>query len=394
MVMRLQSRREKWALSVGTIFLVIDILMIYDWFIVGSMIFGSAFLILVLSTMRKNHWPIRFARITIFTSLLFLLANPVPTQWGPQFYRHWGDNRTELIEPDHPIMPELNQSFQIWFVERNEFSFSEDTNFEHQVREVDRYIRWERFNYTLDHLSWYVFDHLATIDEIIGTEDEEGKWHDDCDGISTITASFLIFLGFSNTYISEVTYHYHTMVYPEDVNPRTEEGYFQGIALYRSGAMEGDHESYYMWNQTDMFIPGGRPLWKSMGEIFTDGNAWEREMVDLFEGFYTGMPLWGNIILVYIISFLAGALCCSFVQLGINPKLQSGYKKHHGKKYAAFLGLIIFFGFTFGYLIAWLSIHKGMDLTYLCNPILFCAFTLSFILADRHFIKNRKFVHH
>ncbi len=367
--------------------------MIANWFIVGSVLFSSIFIILALSMLRKHKFHLRFLKVSVFVAILFFVANPVPQYWGTQFRIRWADNRTQLIEPNHPIMPSLNQSFQSWYYESNGINFSSDPDFEHRVRAVDEYVRTNRFRYTLDQAQYVSYDHLATIDDVIASEDVDGYWHDDCDGISVITASFLIFLGFRNTYISEVTYHYHTMVYQEGVNPKTKEGYLQGIALYRGRVLnvsEGlsDHVSYYMWNQTEMFVPEGRPLWRSIGEIFTDGNVWRFDVLEIYDGTITGMPLLFNLLLMWVVGVLAGTLCVWFPQIGLKTHLNSERKKHDGKKHALILGTVIFGAFTVNFVLAYLSINNLVELAYLCNPIVASAFLACFRISDRRFVSE------
>jgi hypothetical protein len=391
----------KW-LIIGLICLIFDIIMIIDFYIVGSVAIVTVIIILIAGTMSKTKRTIRFSKIWITIAIMMLFVNP-PQSWTPQFTRRWGDNRTDLINPKHSFMTELNSSFQQWFDGKYNKSFNQEMDFEIQVRAVDIFIREVIFIYTLDQYNYpWSIDHLPTIDEILATTDDEGKLHDDCDGISIITTSFLINLGFLNTYISEVTYHYHTMVFQEGIDPKTKEGYKQGISLYKGRVLvDNDKQSYYLFNQTEIFVPEGRPIYKSVFEIYTDGNVWKFDITELYSGEITGLPVFLNYAGIYVLFLGVSAFLISWVQMGLIKKVgkkdkamkkheesKSKEKKREKLKLLFLIGTILYFALTLNNIIAMGALSGYQNWTFLCNPILSIAFVISISLINRKLEKK------
>jgi hypothetical protein len=250
---------------------VLVAVLLIDFYIVGTTIGASVWIVVLVGTQRRSRAAVRFLKSLLVLVVLFVAMNPSPRWWVPQFQRRWLDNRTQLINPMHPIMEDLNAGFRLWHQQEHGVDFDDVIDFETRVRAVDVYIRQQRFHYQYDQLTYGgTFDHLPTIDEILATEDDNGLWRDDCDGISLITCSFLLYLGY-NAYISEVTYHYHTMVFRPEDDPKTAEGYLNGVSLYRGRVLaDNDKQSYYLFNQTELFIPPTRPLAQSIVEIYLD----------------------------------------------------------------------------------------------------------------------------
>ena len=284
-------------------------------------------------------------------------------------------------------MPSINASFQVWFENRNGYTFNEDMDFEHKVREVDRYMLWELFDYTLDQVQYLGYlDYLPTIDEILATNDSEGYLHDDCDGISIMTTSFLIYLGFQNCYISEVTYHYHTIVYQDGDDPKTLEGYPKGISLYITDALEiNDKQSYYMFNQTEVFIPPNRPLFNSILEILVDGSVWQKDITDLFDGSLLELDPILNYIVILAISILLGGGMIFYAQWGVRDKTKTRLPKFYGMKYTIAFGIIIFAMMFINNQITLLDMEVGMSLFLPCNPILMITLASLLLIANKKF---------
>lgn len=376
------SPKEKKLLIVGIIFMVLDIILLIDFYIVGTIMGISVLIVFVVGTVKRGDFIVTFSKAWIVLFCMFIILNPNPVHWGTQFQRRWMENRLDLIEPDHPSLPDTNSTFQSWFLSENGINFDDESDFETKVRGVDTYVREELFVYTLDQFNYGGYmDHIASMDEIITSKDGDGKYHDDCDGISVFTASFLIYLGFNNTYISEVTYHYHVMVYQDGINPKTESGYLSGITLYRGRVMappKPDKISYYMFNQTDIFIPPTRPLLGSVIEIFLDGNVWKYDISELFSGELLGLPsLIGSTAstiimhtLLAIIMILASFGLLIYTQAGINEKLKSDMPKNAGKKNGLVMGLILFGTLFICNLLVFIEVRTGYALSMLCNPIL------------------------
>jgi hypothetical protein len=373
----------------GLFFFSIILVLLIDYYIVGTILIGTIMLITGITTVRRDRFSMRFFKVMCVGIACFLIANPFPSYWQDQFIRRWGMNRCNLIQPDHPMMPEIAADFYLWHQSEYGIPFSNVQDFETQVRRVDVYIRHERFVYTLDQYNYHgYYDHLPTIDEILATTDSDGKWHDDCDGISLITASLLIYMGYTHTYISEVTYHYHTMVFREGDDPRTIEGYQNGISLYKGRVLtENDKQSYYLFNQTDLFIPGGRPVYRSVGEILVDGNVWKRDIMEIFTGELTGFPVAVNFGLVLIATQFLGFGAVLYVHAGLNPKFKSPVQKGSGKRKGLFSGFGLFGAFVLNYFISISAVNGGNDLTFLCNPIIILSFLAILYYLNRFFTK-------
>ncbi len=374
----MERKTEKILWLIAIILVIFILVLLVDYYIVGSVIGASIMIVGAIGTWRKRRLERRIIKLVIVLIAFFILTNPAPQFWLSQFERRWMNNRTKLIEPNHPVMNSINGSFHQWFFNRTGYEFAQETDFEKQVRAVDEYIRLERFHYQYDQDTYNgYYDHLPTIDEILQSEDSEGKWRDDCDGISIMTASFLIYLGFKNTYISEVAYHYHTMVFHDGDDPKTIEGYYRGISLYRGLNMqENDKISYYLFNQTEVFIPPARPLVVSLGEILVDGSFWKYEFVWIFNGQMTGMPLWANILLILIISQLMGIGLVAYTHAGVSSKLKSSnLKRRQGTQLSLIAGFSLFAMFIINYLL--------VDIAFLCNPILMITFASILILLEK-----------
>ena len=86
------DKKEKALLILGLAFFVIDIILLIDYFIVGTVIGISAILIFVIATLRKRDIILRFSKITLIVFFLFILLNPAPQHWVSQFNRRWMDN--------------------------------------------------------------------------------------------------------------------------------------------------------------------------------------------------------------------------------------------------------------------------------------------------------------
>jgi hypothetical protein len=385
------TKKEKIILPFGILFLLLDIFFIIDFYIVGSVIGVCTIAIISLGTLRKKDFIQRVTKIAFVTFFLFIALNPAPQYWASQTSRRWMDNRTQLIEPDHAIMPSINASFQVWFENRNGITFNEDTDFEHKVREVDYFMLYHLFDYTLDSVQYLGYlDYLPTIDEILATNDSEGYLHDDCDGISIMTTSFLIYMGFKNCYISEVTYHYHTIVYQDGDDPKTLEGYPKGISLYITEAlMLNDKLTYYMFNQTEMFIPPNRPLVGSLFEIFVDAAVWQKDITELFDGELTGLSPILNYIVLFAASVLLGGGIIYFTQLGVRDKYNTRLPKHLGTKYALLFGTILFGVMFLNNQITLTAMEDGFDLFSPCNPILITTLTTLLFIANRKFASEK-----
>lgn len=231
---------------------------IATWFMILTILALLIFGLVFGGTMGRNH-PYRKAnRAVLIVFLVFVGLNLNVTQWPSQIARRLPGGRNALLEPDHASFPQLNQTFHEWhpwYYDGIEFDDWNTTR--QEVEAVDDFIRRNITEYQYDLYPPYLMaDHLPTIDQIMQADaDGDGRYEDDCDGMTIFTASFLLFLGY-NAFVSEVYFHWHTIVFPAGADPHTVAGYEAGIPLYASRL-----ESFYIFNQTEMFVPPTRTVW-------------------------------------------------------------------------------------------------------------------------------------
>jgi len=231
--------------------------------------------------------------------------------------RHSPGGRLKLIDPDHSEIEKIEDDFYSWHLDRYGTIFddlSEDTleDLELKLKRVDYYIRVYVIVWTDDMITYFSTDHVATLDEIFESDsDEDGILEDDCDGIAVLTASLLIHMGY-NAFISECLSHWNTIVFPEDSNPKTLEGFENGIHLYNSW----DRPSYYIFNQTEVIIPPGRPIILSLYELFMESGTYE-DFAYLFHNGFMGLPLIFTMLIVYAILLIAALVVYIGVKIGL-----------------------------------------------------------------------------
>jgi len=283
---------------------------------------------LIAGTLRRHEIWKRLNRLAVIFFVIFVLLFPNVMRWPEQIARRLPGGRQALLEPTHPYFKDtLNQSFHDWYLAKNGKSFEAETDFKVKMLEVDYYIRRVKMEYVYDLMNplYLLDDHLPTVSEILASDtDGDGKWEDDCDGMTILTASFLIFLGY-NAFISEVEFHWQTIVFPWNVDPRTVEGYLSGVALYMSSPDE--LVSFYLFNQTEMFIPPTRTIWHGVW----DNIAGTYLLGSLFEAI-PGEYLWVLWIIVPVAAYLLCILFATLLRI-FNWKLQPGTRifKESGK---------------------------------------------------------------
>jgi len=194
-----------------------------------------------------------------------------------QFVRHSPGGRQNLLEPEHPELAGLNASFYTWHQGRFGVSFDSLNETTHEELElkmvrVDYWLRnWVIKWMTDTGAPYYTNDHVATLDEIFASDTNgDGVLEDDCDGIAVLTVSLLLHMGY-NAFVSECMSHWHTIVFPVGSDPKTLEGFENGIHLYNSWG----RPTYYIFNETEVIIPPARPIVLSMYEIFMDAGTYE-----------------------------------------------------------------------------------------------------------------------
>ncbi len=301
------NRDKKIFLCVGLPLLIFLGFIMATFYMILTVFAGIILAALIGGTLRRDRVWKRLTRLAVLFFMVFVILFPNVTRWPEQIARRLPGGRQALIEPTYPGFPELNASFHSWHVWKYGDTFESVTDFENQTRHVDEYIRRNRTQYTFDYTNplYMLNDHLPTVDQVFHSNDTVGGvWHDDCDGMTVVTASFLIFLGY-NAFISETYFHWQTIVFPAGANPHTVEGYNQGIVLYRINPNELTL-SFYLFNKTDMFIAPTLTVWDGIRD-----NIFDSWIVDSIFG-DTGLEPWVWAIAIPIVAFV---LCLLFATL-------------------------------------------------------------------------------
>ncbi|MBD3228803.1 MAG: hypothetical protein GF329_11510 [Candidatus Lokiarchaeota archaeon] len=184
------------------------------------------FIVLVVGfCLHKKDLELRLTKLGILLFLIFFLMFPNPLDWGNQIYRRI--DRQQLIEPSNAKIALLNETFYVWYSQKNDtyFGYSSTTEFTElneviQVKLVQFFLYnssnpEQIIDYSYDFFNppRYAYDHLATVDEILGSNfTSPHSVTDDCDGIAVITCSLLIHMGY-DAFIAEGDFHWWTIVF-------------------------------------------------------------------------------------------------------------------------------------------------------------------------------------
>lgn len=306
------------------------------------------------SFVRREQLPMRLTKVAIFSFVIYIIMFYNVTQLPSQIVRHLPGQRNELLEPENEHIAEFKEDFYDWHESKYNLSFTalpEDNEAQQELKllRIDYYIRQVRMEYTYDtNPPYFYYDHLPTIDEIFQSDsDGDGKLQDDCDGITILTVSLLLNMGY-DAWVAEVEYHYHTMVFLEGADPKTKEGYKDAIIIYNSRSKP----AYMIFNDEESLIPPGRPLIMSIGEILTGASMYENYFLGFFHGKYFTIPFLLMIPIAYIITILLSGLIIFFHQIGRNLNFTN---RNHKRGIIRLIGqnsLIVSFGLFLLYLVA------------------------------------------
>jgi hypothetical protein len=341
--------------------------------VLAGMILGA----LIGGTMRRDRIWRRLNRLAVILFLVFFMLFPNVTRWPEQIGRRLPGGRQSLLEPAYSGFPALNASFHEYYLWKTAIPFESAPDLENETRSVDEYIRQNRTKYIFDYTNpaYLLNDHLPTVDEVFHSDfNGDGFWEDDCDGISLVTASFLIFLGY-NAFISETYFHWQTIVFPAGADPRTESGYRSGIILYRINQDELNL-SFYLFNQTELFIAPTLTVWDGIRDNIFD--PW------IVEGIFgdTGLEPWVFAIAIPLLAFMLCLLFATLLRI-FNWKLRPNARVY--KESAK--GAIILASVLYVLLVLFLN-----DLSSLGNIILFggVGATLAFLDPRLHTNEREK----
>ncbi|MBD3351699.1 MAG: hypothetical protein GF364_09465 [Candidatus Lokiarchaeota archaeon] len=352
---------------------------------------------LCIGTFGRDNGVKRLTRaLTIITIFLFVFYPNIP-KWSSQFARRLPGGRNSLIEPDHPNFPELNDTFREWHLDRYGYAFDLLDDLETEVKRVDYFIRWNVTEYEYDMFSPYLMvDHLPTVSEIFASDfDGDGRLEDDCDGQTILTASFLLFLGYEQVFISEIDFHWHTIVFPSHVDPLTPEGYDDAIFLYYWGSFA----SFYIFNQTDTFIPPGRSLGQSLWDIIKSDYIFDKVgYIVLYDGYIPFEVHWS----LWIVIILAVGLILSLLFSGLLTMFHKHWVQNWKQIVKTFilatitlagcLGLLVLF-YHLEYNVEYFKNLDTFEFDWIGNIVLFIGIGLNMRVLDHGIIyKGRKII--
>lgn len=363
--------------------LIFIIYVLFTHYVQFSAFFIIVLLIATLGMLNKKSLWMNSTKIILFGLIMYFILFSNLALLPEQLARRSFGGRERLIEPEHPKIVEFKDDFCDWHVQRFNVDFGEMPedaieDLELKLYRVDYYVRTVRAEYKYDIDSGYAYyDHIPTIDEIFSSDfDGDGKLEDDCDGLSILTTSLLISMGY-NAYISECEWHWHTLVFPDGANPREIAGFDQAIYLYNSQK----RPSYFIFNNEETIIPSNRPLYVSFFEIFTGARTYENYVIRIFNGYYIDLPIFLYIPFLFLISSLLGAAIFYYMKIG-NRATDKEKRKETKKniKITLLLGSLICFLF---FIIYWFTIT---GLASWCNLIVTIGIASSFRISQ-YFLK-------
>lgn len=335
--------------------------------------------IFFMSLIRKEQIWLRLTKIGFLTFIIYLIMFINVSHLPNQFARRLPGGRQALLEPNNSHVLEFKQDFYEWHLikyGKNYEDLLETTNdeLELKLKRVDYYIRTQRVDYEYDiSAPYYYYDHFPTIDEIFASDiDGDGYLQDDCDGITFLTVSLLLNMGY-NAWVVEVEFHYHTMVFRESVDPKTKEGFEQGIKLYNSR----NKPPYLLFNQEEMIIPPTHSILMSFIDVYTGSSMYESYLQRFIDGDYFNLNFSVMLIILYILMVIIAGLINLFTKAGKESQNPTEKEKNMGFLKKAFvLSFILYGGILVLYFLA------KMSLGFLGTTVLAITLIVGFRISD------------
>ncbi len=291
----------------------------FTFYILFTSFYLMALAVLAIGLLKKKNLSKLFIKVMVLMVIIFFVNFYNVGHIPNQFARHSLGGRQRLLEPKNENIEKLKVQFYAWYLDTYNESFdslsdNDEGELEIKLARLDDYVLTEIFEYTSDgEAPYYTSDYVATIDEIFKSDtDHDGLLQDDCDGISLVTASLLLNLGY-NTFIAECLSHWNSIVFPKGADPKTLEGFEKGIHLYNWW----ERPSYYIFNETEVIIPPGRPIALTLFELYTDASVYEYDYLMFFYGGYIDLPLFLLLIIGYGILYLVSLLLYYITKLGL-----------------------------------------------------------------------------
>ncbi len=369
------EREKKYFLLIGIPCFIFVVLVFISYYVLFISFYLTILVILLAGLFRKQKKWGSLSKISILMVMIFFVQLYNITHIPSQFVRHSPGGRQDLLDPEHEDILQLRSDFYSWHLYKYGVSFDDmseenQEGLEIKLKRVDYYIRTQVVEYTSDtEAPYHAFDHVASLDEIFASDtDGDGLLQDDCDGITVLTVSLLLKMGY-NAYVSECLSHWNTIVFPEGSDPKTLEGFNDGIHLYNSWG----RPSYYIFNEEEVFFPPGRPITTSLFELFFDGSTFESEYLGYFEGDYLQAPFLVLLLLAAALLFIASLLIYHIVRIGMPeaPSIKEEKMKWFFSKKMIHVALkVSSFGSLIAFILYWFAIS---GLGFLGSLVLSCA---------------------
>ncbi len=368
-------KQQKVFIIIGIPTLIFFIFLIsQSYLILGTFLTVFLIVFIVGFCLHRKNLALNLTKLGILTFLLFFLMFPNPMDWGNQLYRRM-DRRT-LLTPNDPKIAMLNNSFYIWYAEKNDTYFGtpvatefKDLDEVTQVKLVQFFI-YNRsnpnriMNYSYDFLTppRYAYDHLATVNEILNDDATFGT--DDCDGIAVVTCSLLIYMGY-DAYIAEGDFHWWTVVFINGTR-----NWDEGNPVMLNWWPEVG-KPYYLFNEKYIIIT--QPIPTSVINILseTGGYVYGVFYYDFLMGAYI------NPILAWLILICAFLLICLLIQYFlIVPYRWKLKKKDIGTILFAWIYMIVIG------LLLFALVHFGLEI--FGHALVFTSLAILIFLMDRN----------
>ena len=215
--------------------------------------YGLALYFAMMHRKLRKHPFVRLSKFSIVMFLIgvgFLIMSFSPAAMTHQFQVNI--NKSGLIEPDHPIIAELENQFDLWletepYVEdayglnysdgmiipyqyEDAYYFFRTVNFSEiefddldsitQLLIINYYITEVVIEWTSDSIVYDSGEYKGTVEQVLAVSISSNwteKSTDDCDGIAIVTVSLLQRMGYTtNAYIGSGKGHWYTVVEPRD----------------------------------------------------------------------------------------------------------------------------------------------------------------------------------
>ena len=240
------SRSRFFFIIFGIPIIILAILVFFSYMVFFTTMLFVSLGVIAVAMLPRAVKSKKFYLYGLKVSLIFLIAFfglvPNPLIWGEQIYRRL-DHR-QLITPNEPAVQALNDSSNLWKYINDTYHATPQQfktwSVRDQARRILHYIE-HIIKYTYDIDNDHVFDHVSTPKETLANH------KDDCQGISCVLVSLLLYMGY-DAFVCECPFHWYARVYY--VNTTTNTTTYTDV--YRSSSQP---DPFYMFNETETIYP-------------------------------------------------------------------------------------------------------------------------------------------